>query len=82
MCRLTFGKFLIAALVLVSFGTNLNAQEITGAVNGTVRDANGAAVPGAKVTIRDPSKSGSVVRTLVTNDNGEYFCTKFGCQYL
>ena len=30
------------------------AQEITGSIVGSVRDANGAAVKGATVTITDP----------------------------
>lgn len=56
-----FGSFQVA------FG-----QEITGSIFGTVRDANGAAVAGASVTIADPSKGNLVVRTAVTNSNGEF----------
>lgn len=47
-------------------------QEVTGTIVGTVRDANGAAVAGATVTITDPSKGNLVVRTLTTNDDGEF----------
>lgn len=47
-------------------------QEITGSIVGTVRDSAGAAVPGATVTITDPSKGNIVVRTVTTNDGGEF----------
>src|SRR6266567_302378 len=47
------------------------AQEITGSIVGTVKDANGASVKGATVTIIDSDKK-AVVRTLTTNDDGEF----------
>src|SRR5713101_8468831 len=47
------------------------AQEITGSLVGTVKDANGAAVKGATVTITDADKK-IVVRTVTTNDDGEF----------
>ncbi len=47
------------------------AQEITGSINGTVKDSVGAAVNGATVTITDSDKK-VVVRTLSTNDDGEF----------
>lgn len=47
-------------------------QEVTGSLFGTVRDSSGAVVPGATVTITDPSKNDVVVRTMTTNDSGEY----------
>ncbi len=48
------------------------AQEITGTIVGTVRDSAGASVPGATVTIKDSTKNGLVVRTLTTNEDGEF----------
>ena len=45
--------------------------EITGSINGTVKDAAGAAVKGATVTITDSDKK-VVVRTISTNDDGEF----------
>src|SRR5687767_1212294 len=48
------------------------AQEITGSIVGTVRDSAGAVVPGATVTVTDPSKSDMVVRTAAANDEGEF----------
>ena len=47
------------------------AQEITGSIAGTVKDPNGAAVKGATVTITNSDKK-DVVRTVVTNDEGEF----------
>ncbi len=47
------------------------AQEITGSIAGTVKDANGAVVKGATVTITDADKK-IVVRTVNTNDDGEF----------
>jgi hypothetical protein len=46
-------------------------QEVTGVINGTVTDANGGAIAGATVTISDADKK-VVVRTINTNDNGEF----------
>ncbi len=46
-------------------------QEITGSIVGTVKDANGAVVKGATVTIIDSDKK-AAVRTLTTNDDGEF----------
>lgn len=47
-------------------------QEINGSIVGTVRDTAGAVVPGATVTITDPSKNNAVFRTLTTNASGEF----------
>ncbi|MFL6275585.1 MAG: carboxypeptidase regulatory-like domain-containing protein [Blastocatellia bacterium] len=47
------------------------AQDITGSIVGIVRDANGAAVAGATVTIRETTKN-IVARTLSTNEEGAY----------
>lgn len=61
-----------AMAVAFCFTGIVMGQEITGSIVGTVRDANGAVVAGATVTISDPSKSDLVVRTLTTNDSGEF----------
>src|SRR5438876_1308871 len=47
------------------------AKEITGSIVGRVSDTNGAAVKGATVTITDSDKK-VVVRTIVTNDDGQF----------
>jgi Carboxypeptidase regulatory-like domain len=53
---------------LVSF---VAAQEITGSIVGTIKDANGAAVSGATVTLTDVDRK-IVVRSLTSNENGEF----------
>jgi len=55
----------------VSFAGVAFAQEITGSIVGTVKDANGAAVSGATITVTDTDKK-LVVRTLTTNDDGQF----------
>jgi hypothetical protein len=64
--------FLLATLIGLSLGLVANAQEVTGTIVGTVRDANGGSVPGATVTIADAAKGNLVVRTVTTNDDGEF----------
>lgn len=65
---LTLGVMILA----LSLAGVVSGQDITGSIVGTVRDGNGAAVAGATVTIIDPSKDNQVVRTLTTNDSGEF----------
>lgn len=59
-----------AILVAASAPMTLHAQESRGKISGTVTDPNKAAVPGASVTISDPTRGSSVA--LTTNDEG-YF---------
>lgn len=72
MSKKTFGSILLAAALSLCFGSFAFGQEVTGSIVGTVRDASGSVVPGATVTITDPSKGGIVVRTATTNDSGEF----------
>ncbi|MGI9034726.1 MAG: carboxypeptidase regulatory-like domain-containing protein, partial [Pyrinomonadaceae bacterium] len=66
-------RLIFAALILcLSLSGFAFAQEITATLNGTVRDSAGAVVPGATVNIIDPSKNNLVVRTLMTNDDGQF----------
>jgi Carboxypeptidase regulatory-like domain/TonB-dependent Receptor Plug Domain len=62
-------------LLLTGFLTLLticsSAQEITGDIRGTVKDATGAVVPGADVTVTNTDKN-VVVRTATTNQSGQY----------
>ena len=64
---------LLLATVVLCFGFSgtAAAQEITGSIVGTVKDANGAAVKGATVTVTDTQKK-EVVRTATTDDDGGY----------
>ena len=57
---------LLFAMSGVAFG-----QEVTGVLLGTVKDANGAAVNGATVTITDSAKK-LVVRTVMTDESGSF----------
>jgi Carboxypeptidase regulatory-like domain len=66
-------SFMFVALAMMfSFSLNAVSQEVTGTIVGTVRDASGAVVPGASVTITDTQKDNLVVRTLTTNDEGVF----------
>jgi len=62
--------FLLITLCLCLSGFALG-QEITGSINGSVKDGAGAAVAGATITITDVQKK-VVVRTATTNNNGEF----------
>ena len=59
----------IAAFLLLSFPM-LVAQLSTSSILGTVKDASGATVPGATITITNSGTN--VVRTTVTNGDGSY----------
>lgn len=63
---------MFVAVLSLCFTGFVAAQEITGSIVGTVRDSNGAAVPNATVTITDPGKNNIVVRTVITNGDGEF----------
>jgi hypothetical protein len=64
--RMTFLALALCVGLSVAF-----AQEITGSIIGTVKDSNGGAVKGATVTITN-SDTKLVVRTVTTNDDGEF----------
>ena len=59
-----------ALLAFLSISGQLYAQAVYGNVVGSVTDASGAAVPNAKITIRDMDRDVSNVTT--TNDSGNY----------
>lgn len=61
-----------ALAMAIGLGSIAFGQEITGSIVGVVKDASGGVVPGATVKITDPSKGGLLVRTLTTNDSGEF----------
>jgi len=70
MCRRT-----AVLSVLAIFGMGLGivcGQETTGSIVGTVRDQSGALVPGAQVTILDSTKADLVVRTAITDSDGNF----------
>ena len=73
MTKKNWSSILFALALSLCLSGLAFGQEITGSIVGTVRDTAGAVVPGATVTITDPSKDNLVVRTLTTNDDGEFF---------
>jgi Carboxypeptidase regulatory-like domain len=69
--HLQFIRVVFAAIALFTFAAFASAQEINGSIFGTVKDANGAAVAGATVSIMDAQKK-VLVRTITTNDEGNF----------
>ena len=66
----TAASLFAASLLFVSTPVTAWSQVLYGSIVGNVRDATGAAVPGAVVTIT--SKETNQVRTTTTNDEGGY----------
>jgi ABC-type Na+ efflux pump permease subunit len=71
--RALFGCFAVFSLVLALYAPNSSAQAVFGSVIGTVTDAQGNAVAGAKVTVTSISKS--TVYETTSNDSGNYAVT-------
>jgi hypothetical protein len=64
-------KLSLNLLIALSVATGLYAQSITsGGITGTVKDPSGAVLPGANVTLTNPSTGFS--RTETTSDQGQY----------
>src|SRR5712692_3828795 len=64
-------RVLIAVLL---FSAVVSAQTFRGAIQGTVTDSTGAAVPGAQITVT--SVDTNLSRTVVTDDTGDYAFTE------
>jgi hypothetical protein len=62
--------FLAALLFSVTYASSLSAQESTGGFQGTVKDASGAAVPDAKLTLTGSALIGEKI--LTTDKSGYY----------
>jgi len=71
--RALFGCFAVFSLVLALYAPNSSAQAVFGSVIGTVTDAQGNAVAGAKVTVTSITKS--TVYETTSNDSGNYAVT-------
>ena len=65
-----WANLVLALLVAMLLSTPAVAQTITGTVSGIVTDSNGAAVPGATVTLVSEQKNESRVGS--TNDSGRF----------
>ncbi len=60
----------MCALFVVAPGSNAAAQAVYGSIGGVVKDASGAAMPGATVTVTSVDRK--TVDTVVTNESGFY----------
>src|SRR5438045_337747 len=60
----------ISCVIFIAFAAPLSAQKDAGAIVGLVKDASGAVVAGAKVTITDADRGQNF--TTRTNEAGEY----------
>src|SRR5439155_1437329 len=69
-CRRVAAYVLIGAFVAIAAGTRLEAQAVRATILGAVRDATGAAMPGATVEVRNVGTG--VVQSVVTNEQGRY----------
>src|ERR1700694_195673 len=75
-CTMNCARFrsaLVASFVFFCVGFTLSAQVDTGTILGTVTDATGAVIPGAKVTIRNEGTS--FTQTTTTSSSGTYVFT-------
>src|SRR5688572_13350455 len=68
----TWISILFTVSISLCLAASAIGQEISGSIVGTVRDSAGAVVPGATVTVTDPSKNDLVVRTLTATEEGEF----------
>ena len=68
-----FLSFLIVFFSFFSFTRTTIAQAVYGSVVGTVTDATGAVIPGAKVTVTDVSKG--ITQQVKSNATGGYEVT-------
>lgn len=63
-------RVLYAALFILVSPSLAFGQAVTGSIVGSITDNNGAAVPGAKVTITETNTG--IVRNVTTNEDGSY----------
>jgi hypothetical protein len=68
--KLRVPALLVQLTLFVLFGALSQAQTFRGGINGTITDASGSSVPGAKVTAVDTATS--VVRDTVSSGAGEF----------
>jgi hypothetical protein len=69
--KIALRMFFLSLALCLGLNVATQAQEITGTINGTVRDSSGAAIAGATLTVTDVDKKVDV-RTATTSEDGEY----------
>ena len=62
----------IVAVGCVFGATALQAQNIAGSISGVIQDAQGAVVPGAKVTLTNEGQGAASARTVMTSAEGTF----------
>jgi hypothetical protein len=75
--RIVSRKFVapvLACLLVLAMPPRAGAQAVSGVILGTVTDPSGAAVAGAKVTVKNLNTS--ISTTVTTNDSGNYTATQ------
>lgn len=70
----------LAAVLVLALGAVAYGQEITGTLGGSVKDASGAAVTGATVTIIDVQTK-LAARTVTTGDDGQFSAPNLPAAY-
>ncbi len=73
MLRMRRGNAILSAMLLLLFASQVQAQRSQATLVGTVKDTSGAAVPSAKVTLRNPDTGAVLIRT--TDHSGNYTIT-------
>ncbi len=68
--RFFYKVSLLVCLILIAGAAFAQSQAGLGSIGGTVQDASGAVVPGAKVIVANESKG--ITRTLSTNEQGVF----------
>ena len=61
-------------IAVLLFSAVVSAQTFRGAIQGTVIDSTGAAIPGAQITVT--SVDTNLSRTVATDDTGDYAFTE------
>ena len=68
--QIRYGVFCAVIVVWLSAFVNIFGQEFRGSITGSIKDPNGAVVPGATVIIKNIDTN--VATTVKTNDDGNY----------